>query len=201
MIDILKRLRVSGIVLPAVLIGVSAVISAPALIKLTGGAQSGAQAATTLKTRTASCPGVAFFPESSDTDYDTYKSLRMRTSTNGGAAFWCNADLPNKATVTKVVFDVVDISSLGYVNSCSLFAIPVNASGASAVIMASVPSTLSVAMPGRVLLTDTTISGNPTNNGTTGYALICYLETGGDPDFPVGLFGASITYTITAGNG
>lgn len=199
MVQILKRMRPGAIFILAALIGATAVVMAPAAAKFTGVAPDSA-AAVIIKTRTASCAGVAFWPNDSATTYVVFGyGERVRTSASGGQRFWCDPGLPNKATVTKVVFDVKDANVSLQVVGCGLTKIFVNASGAAMVDMAAVAGTGGMPAPGRVLLTDTPIIGNPTNNATTSYALWCDLDPEGMG--AIGLFGASITYTISSGDG
>ena len=203
MLRIKSHVRPGFVLMVGVLLGGMAVVMAPAAVRLLGGQPEGAEGVI-IKTRTASCSGANFVPANSFVSYQfLWEKLSVVPGGSGDVGtFFCNPALPSKATVTKVVFDVWDTSADGEVQGCGLTGYPVDASFGGAFEMAYVNGTGISETPYRPLLVDTSIQNNPTNNAVAGYALWCTIDgESAAPYDEVGLFGASITYKISAGNG
>ena len=159
----------------------------------------GAQALTTY-TRTASCPALGgFHPISSDTSYG-YIATKLLWLGAGPAFFLCDPGLPNKAIVTKVRFTILDDTAFGEIQNCALVRSGLTPTTAQSVqVLASVPSTgvpFTSALPLRP--SDTSISYATIDNANFAYWLQCELPY---TNSQIGLFGADVTYKITAGNG
>jgi hypothetical protein len=151
------------------------------------------------QTRSVSCSTTAFRPTDSDTTYTVGSAhVLYRTSSSPSGEFRCDPGLPNEALVTSVTFTVVDWSDSAEVGPCQLFRFNLSPSAAADfMVMASVAGTGMGAEPGKVRLTDTSITGARINNTKHAYALSCSVPQ----DVNAGLFGASITFTISPANG
>jgi hypothetical protein len=184
------------LMLAGVLVG--ATLVAPVSARVTG---SGAEPAVTTYTRSASCAGLSFYPADTGTTYANAGTLRIRTDGSAGGYFRCDPGLPHGAVVTRVRFTLEDGSSSGEAGPCSLRRSGLTTASASTYdVLASVSSTGVSAFPGTVRYADTTISNATINNGSYAYWLECWLTGwGGGPYF--GLYGADISYTITATKG
>jgi len=159
---------------------------------------SGAQGVTTY-TRAVSCSGFGFLPITST---DTYQSSgTQRTGSDG--YFVCPVDLPHKAVVTRVRFTLRDQHPSGGVDDCALVRGGLTvATAASAQVMAKVPDTVGneTTNPGIQRMTDTTINFATVDNTNFHYYLQCFIAAGGG-QLLVGVYGADVTFKITAGNG
>jgi hypothetical protein len=155
---------------------------------------NGAEAVTTY-TRAVSCPGLAWWPVNSDIEYFAHGTER-RSNTNS-AYFVCNASLPHKAVVTRVRFTLHD-SAGGNVNACALVRVGLStATAGTAQLMAAVGTTTNVDIQ---RLDDTTISYATVDNANYAYYLQCQINLDVNEDLQ-GIYGADITYKITAANG
>lgn len=152
----------------------------------------GAQAVTTY-TRALSCPGLAFQPLTSSQDSINYVSLR-----EGGGYFVCGVDVPNKAVVTRVRFTLFD-SGAADVRNCALVRVPLTTDLADNFeVMVAVPTTSTI---GKERLSDTTISAATIDNMNFSYFLQCQITVSNNILTAQGIYGADITFKITAANG
>jgi hypothetical protein len=163
--------------------------------------------ATTIYTRVASCAGLDFYPADSTTTYANNGALRTRTddgTTGGSGVFRCDPGLPNHAVVTRVQFTV----SLEQVTQTVVFGVRNCQLRRSALALATAGSTqtlgsvnLRTSPPGGTQRASTTSIRNATvDNAAFGYWFECQIDQ--DPiAVGVGIFGADVYYTITAGNG
>ena len=155
---------------------------------------SGAQGVTTY-TRAVSCQGLAFQP---NTDSAYTASGTLRSGANG-SYFICGVDLPHKAVVTRVRFTLLDSGSFGWVTNCALVRVGLEPASATAFqVMALVPTTSDSGSQIK-RLADTTIDFKTVDNTTFAYFLQCQIQQGA-PN-AAGIYGADVTYKITAANG
>ncbi len=151
-----------------------------------------AQGVTTY-TRAVSCHGTSFLPLSSD----SYSVQGARRVTLSDGVFACDAALPHKAVVTRVRFTLFD-NSTGSVHDCFLLRTGLDPAKAQAFdVLASVPETSNSINAQR--LADTSIAFATIDNMQFVYRLQCFITAGGAEE--EGIFGADITYKITASNG
>jgi hypothetical protein len=159
----------------------------------------GAQAVTTY-TRTASCSALGGFDGQDSDTGSAYASTRLYWTGGGDGFFLCDPSLPNKAVVTKVRFTVLDNSAWGEVRNCALARSGLTTTTAASVqVLATVPATggeSSSPTPRRPA--DTSISFATIDNANFAYWLQCQLS---ETSPFVGIYGADITYRITAANG
>jgi hypothetical protein len=176
---------------PAVFVGQGIVIGALLASSLAG---SPATAVTTY-TRAVSCHGLAWQPISYQTQHTATGTLRSSGSTG---YFICNPALPHKAVVTRVRFTLYDIAAAGWVDNCALVRAGLApTTAAAAQVMASVGQTQSLGTVQR--FEDTTIDFATVDNMNYAYYLQCQIRLGSPNQ--QGIYGADITYKITAGNG
>ena len=153
----------------------------------------GAQAVTTY-TRAWSCPGFGFQPLD---DNLVFWNVGTRRTASSIGYVTCAVDLPHKAVVTRVRFTLFQTTDNGLVNDCDLVRAGLTTSNVqNAWVMASVPPSQNV---GVSRLTDTTINLATIDNMNYAYYLQCQLR--GEPTQQEGIYGADITYKITAANG
>jgi hypothetical protein len=161
----------------------------------------GAQAVTTY-TRTNSCGALGGFqPINSATGYAHYLNGTRLYWTGGGTGFFlCNPGLPNKAVVTRVRFTIYDYSAGGEVRNCALVRSGLTPPTAESLqVLASVPATgVSPYSDQPLRPSDTSISYAAIDNANFAYFLQCELSASSSA---VGLYGADVTYKITAANG
>jgi hypothetical protein len=158
----------------------------------------GAQAVTTY-TRAVSCQGLNWLPTEDGTRYRSDGTLRWSNgSTDGNPGYYvCNVDLPHKAVVTRVRFTLLDEISDADLRNCGLVRAGLTTATAEyAQLMAAVGATEQV---GIQRLTDTTINYATVDNTNYAYYLQCQFFSFGNEH--VGIYGADITYKITAANG
>ena len=182
----------------AALLLIGAVLGAGAIASATP-----VESATTY-TRVASCHGFNFHPiDKTGFDHNSFMLLRTYStgSEQGDGYFVCDPNLPHNAVVTKVSFTVEDAHPQGDVRYCSLYRKSLNPVTADTLqnLMAEVPATVGV--PLTVRLTDTTIEFAKVDNANFGYHLQCQLSEVSTHAEPLGIFGAVVTYKITAANG
>lgn len=184
--------RPAGILLIAAGMLAGSVLTAPGV---------GLAAVTTavVQTRAVSCGMSAFRPTISDTSYTIGGAqVLYRSGPGGSPLFRCDPGLPHNAVVTKLQVTVADYTDQGQMGACTLRRYNLEAATAgSAEEMASVPATGIAATPGRVRLTDSSIALATVKNGKFAYAVQCELSS--HPN--AGLFGASVTYTISSADG
>lgn len=147
-----------------------------------------------LRTGYVSCAGSAFQEEISSYSYSTgFGGLRFVTAGLGGE-FHCNAALPQGAKVTAVRFTVLDSSNTEWID-CHLWR---NNLATGTVSMMASSATNSLATPGLIRLSDTSIGNATINNRDFAYIVACVINGTGED---IGLFGASTKYTITGAKG
>ena len=149
--------------------------------------------AVTTYTRAWSCQGADFMPLDDGQPFGT--SQRGRT---GFGTFQCDADLPHRAVVTRVRFTVRDLQPSADVRECRLERHSLDVSTAGPDVLASLPSTGDAATPGTVRLSTTSISYKTIDRLNHVYYLSCFIAAQTDQ---LRLWGADVTYTITAANG
>jgi hypothetical protein len=162
-----------------------------------------ATAATTL-TRTTSCAAMNFHPVDSDTEFGFRRGQLLRYFTSGSGYFLCDPGLPNKATVTRVRFTVVDKIEVAEVRYCALVrkSLAASAYDGEPQVMAQTSGTGVSSKPGAVRQTDSSISRATIDETSYGYWLQCqiYFPSSTSTD-GVGIIGADVTYTISSTNG
>lgn len=162
-----------------------------------------ASVASTL-TRTTSCAAMNFYAVDTDTDFGFRKGVRVRYFENGSGYFLCDPNLPNKATVTKVRFTVVDGSDVAEMRYCALVrkSLSPGAFADDPQVLAEVRTTGMSAKPGAVRLTDSTISRATIDESTYGYWLQCQINfLDSNSTDGAGIIGADVTYKISSANG
>jgi hypothetical protein len=153
---------------------------------------SAAQGVTTY-TRAVSCHGLSWFPTTNAVPYSSVGTLRVSSSYG---YFICGVDLPHEAVVTRVRFTLFDVHD-GNVRNCALVRAGLTTGTADiAQIMAAVDTTTNI---GLQRLPDTTISFATIDNMNYGYYLQCEIIALSLTR--QGIYGADITYKITAANG
>ena len=160
-----------------------------------------AQAVTTY-TRTTSCSALGgFHPIDSNTKYAYAATTRLYYVGVGSSFFLCDPGLPNKAVVTKVRFTIFDNSVNGEVRNCALVRSGLTPTTAESLqVLASVPATGVPFYSGGPPLrpSDTSISYATIDNANFAYWLQCEFS---ENTSALGLYGADVTYKITAANG
>jgi hypothetical protein len=156
---------------------------------------SGAQGVTTY-TRAVSCQGLNWQPLTGTIVYGA--AGMRRTNETTAAYFICNPNLPHKAVVTRVRFTLYDATGNGSIGNCALVRAGLSPTTAATYqVMASVPVTST--SPDIQRLQDTTIDFATIDNMNFGYFLQC--QDPGAGSTYLGIYGADITYKITAANG
>jgi hypothetical protein len=157
----------------------------------------------TVYTRSASCAGVNFYPQRSDTGYTTVGTARFRTDAVGNGYFMCNPGLPTGAVVTKVQFTrQAPPPGASATKNCGLQRVGLTTSTAThAEVMARVPGSEEITHHGLVRQTDSSIAHATVDNSRYAYYLQCQLIA--DPSFlpSAGIYGANVIYTISASKG
>lgn len=182
-----------------------AMVVAPTVTALSTSAPAAVQ------TRVASCQGLNFHAITTDTTFG-YRNNNgtMLIRYDSGQAddpdgfFLCDPGLPNKAVVTKVQFTVFDGVELGEVRYCALYRAGLTASNAddASQLMAEVGTTGMAAQPGVVRRSDTSIANATIDNASWGCWLQCQINfPQGSSSNGVGIYGANVTYQISAANG
>lgn len=152
------------------------------------------------RTRTTTCGAMAFRPIDSDAPYTGSGSGKYmyRSGPASDPTFQCPLELPDRAVVTKVQFTLIDSDPSQEVSSCQLFRSSITADAAGAKqVLAAVATTGTVLTPGVVRRTTTAIAFATVKNASFSYALECALGMG----IQVGIYGANVSYTISAVNG
>jgi len=160
----------------------------------------------TTYTRSVSCSGFNFNPIDATTQkawHPTERYLYRTGSAAGDGYFLCDPGLPHKAVVTRVRFTLFDSTDVTEIRYCALFrgALAATFPSPAPNEIAQVPTTGHVEKPGKVRLQDTSINFATIDNSQYAYWLQCQMY--GDPrDYDeVGLYGAEVTFRITASNG
>ena len=157
----------------------------------------------TVQTRSASCAGVNFYPPDNDTGYGMIGTGRVLTDYGTSRTFTCAIGLPTGAVVTSVqlTLQVPPPGSSG-TRKCGLERVGLSASNApQAVVMGRVANSDTLAHPGLVRLTDSTISHATVDNRRYAYYVQCQLYA--DLGFPSygRIYAADVIYTISAAKG
>lgn len=149
--------------------------------------------AVTTYTRAWSCQGRDFMPYSDGQAFGYDYELRI-----GQGRFQCDADLPHGAVVTRVRFTLRDEHPSYEVNLCLLARVSLAASATIYPdVLANVPGTGTSAHQGRVRVSTTSISYASINRLNYAYYLSCFIPI---ENVTLGVWGADVTYTITAAN-
>jgi hypothetical protein len=189
------RLLSIGLVFSGII--VAATLGSPFTARVTN-AGDAVTTATTTYTRGVSCHGYDFVPlDNAAMTAAGYDGV-ART---GWGFYGCHLDLPHRSTVTRVRFSLYDNSSTATIDYCSLWRSPLAVSAAhQPEAMADVAATGYAETPGNVRRSDTTIQNATIDNLGYVYRLQCEIA---DPDTQkhTGMYGADVTYTISAANG
>jgi hypothetical protein len=145
--------------------------------------------ATGSQSRNATCAGSGFLPVDDGLAYGTDASLRF--SQTAGGVFRCSASLPDGASVTAVRFSVED-SVAANIGPCRMVRTSLVSSIGAETVMADAGSTSGT--PGGTRLSDTSVASPNIDNANFAYFLTCTI---GGTDNQVGVYGASIAYTIS----
>ena len=189
-----RRMLAAG---AAVGLTVGALLVSPVAARVTG---LGAAPHAVGQTRTTTCGAMAFKPIDSGTDFVGSGSGKYmyRSGPAFDSEFLCPLELPDRAVVTKVQFTLFDTDASQEVSFCNLVRNSITASTAgNPDVMASVAATGAAAKPGVVRRTDTSIAFATIHNASFSYQLECALGLG----IGVGIYGANVTYAISAANG
>jgi hypothetical protein len=164
-----------------------------------------------MQTRIFTCTGLSFKPLVSS---QTYNFLGFMLYTSSTGFFVCNAALPNKAVVTKVEFTLRDFYSDEELRYCALVRSGMTpATVDHSDLLAELPTTGRTAAPGNVRLKTSAINFASVDNANFAYLLQCQFHYGstaaaGDEVGPsggnftsAGIYGAVVTYKISAANG
>jgi hypothetical protein len=160
----------------------------------------------TTYTRSASCAGLDFYPTDSRTEYDNDLTLRVwrygDLATIGSGVFRCDPGLPTGAVVTKVQFTALLHQGFG-VADCALRRSGLTTATATTAQDLGRVSFAGGSTTGVVRLTDSSIVNATIDNANWGYWLECSFNGNfGWSTAPYsGLYGADVTYTISAAKG
>ena len=153
----------------------------------------------TLQARSTSCHAFEFHTIDDQTGFDYFNAKRIRAGTAGSGFFTCDPKLPHRAVVTKVSFGIWDGSGSSQVKFCGLYRSGLTDTTQDVIDeLASMPPTGIAQAPGFALLTDDSIQNARINTTKYVYWLQCNLEQSGQS---LGLFGATVSYTISSTNG
>jgi hypothetical protein len=150
-----------------------------------------------LQTRAVSCYATAFRPIDSNAGY-TIGGANILYWTGGGSSnFECNPVLPQHAMVTRLAITSADYVTNDQMGLCRLERFPLVPSQSLRQTMATVPGTGVAFMGGRTRRSTKHISHAAIDNQSWAYAIDCTLPA--NPS--AGLYGASVTFQISAANG
>jgi hypothetical protein len=142
-------------------------------------------------TRHFSCAGTAFESSSSTAGYSLDVALKFGEGPVP-ALFRCSVTIPDGARVTEVSFSVKDTHA-SEDDECSMWRTNMTTTIGAETAMADELATSGA--PADVRLIDTTIEHAVIDNDRYSYFLQCRVGT----DDATGLYGAIVTYTVTAG--
>lgn len=147
-----------------------------------------------VSTRHFSCGGNTMIAESSDAVYVTEGPILE--AQNGG--FRCNLTLPDGAKVTKAMASLHNTDSAGFV-TCAVVRnrIDVPSPALDAVALMDTAE----AGAGDVVVSTTSITNGTIDNARYVYRISCVFAAGADAMSDLGVYGVSVTYTVTAANG
>ena len=152
--------------------------------------------ATPIYSRVASCSAQAFVPRDGYSAYGSTGYLRYNAG-GGSGYFICDPGLPNGAVVTKVQFTVLDNDATGNMKDCSLMRAGLTTGLAGSAQHVGGPLA-TAGTPGKLRLGDTSITYARVDNAKYSYWLQCQMT---DSSIILGIYGASVTYTISATKG
>jgi hypothetical protein len=184
-----------------ILLLVGAALAATVMAPVAARDSAASAPAVTTYTRWASCAGLSFYPLDYADGYGAQGTLRTRpySDNQGDGYFLCDPGLPNGAVVTKVQFTVRDAHFISDMTNCALVRSSLIPSRATIAEVLAGPLGTSEE-PGDVRLIDDSIAFATINNAKFGYWLQCRIEAA-PASGEIGLYGANVTYTITATNG
>jgi hypothetical protein len=145
-------------------------------------------------TRHFSCGGNTMVADASATTYQTDGPLLE--AQNGG--FRCNLTLPDGAKITKAMAALRNNDSAGFV-SCALARNQIDVPSADFDQVASIGT--ANAGSGDVVRSTTSITHGTIDNARFVYRFSCVMADGADALGALGVFGGSVTYTVTAAKG
>lgn len=145
-------------------------------------------------TRHFSCAGNTMVADASTTTYVTDGPLLE--AQNGG--FRCNLTLPDGAKITKAMAAFRNNDSAGSA-TCALARNEIDVPNPNFDQVALIGTANAGA--GDVVRTTTSITHGTIDNGRFVYRFSCVMSGGADAITDLGVFGGSVTYTVTAANG
>jgi hypothetical protein len=147
-----------------------------------------------VSTRHFSCGGNTMVPESSAAVYQTEGPILE--AQNGG--FRCNLTLPDGAKVTKAMASMHNSDSAGFV-TCAVVRNRIDVPSAALDAVALIDT--AEAGSGDVVLSTTSITNGTIDNARYVYRISCVFASGADAITDLGVYGVSVTYTVTAAKG
>ena len=147
----------------------------------------------TVQTSYFSCAGTAWESAFGGTVYDTTASLKFRTGGTSGM-FRCSVELPHGATVTAARFSVKDSDAVEDL-LCELWRTNMVVSIGDEANLASVSTT---GTPGKVQISDTSVTNAVIDNANYSYFAFCEVPSSTNA---AGIYGANIEYTVSGLNG
>jgi hypothetical protein len=147
-----------------------------------------------VSTRTFSCGGSTMTPDSNGI---TYVTEGTRVESHNGV-FRCNVALPDGAVITKATAAVHDADSAGTI-TCAVARNRIDVPTFTPDAIAQLGT--AIASSNDTVLSTTTISNGVVNNARYVYRLSCAMGGGVDAADSLGVYGGSVTYTITAAKG
>jgi hypothetical protein len=170
------------------------IAKAPDSAKLGGKSPTAYLLRSAIDTRTFSCGGSSMVPGDNVTEYGTDGPLVA----GPGGSFRCNAVLPDGAVVTKASATVRNNDPTGEV-VCALARSRLDI----ATIDFDTMATMGPAAPnaGDTVVTTTAITDPVINNATYTYRVSCRWDGDGTDGYDQGVFGARVTYQVSAANG
>ena len=144
-------------------------------------------------TRHWTCPGLGFVPDDSSAAWNIGGNFEIQGT--AGVRFQCPVDLPEGAVVTAVEWRIRDTDATPNADAGELqmFRGSLAAPFGAVTEMADAGETSGA--PGDVVLSDTTIEAATIDNDSFAYFVRTFLNG------PPSLWGATITYTVTAAQG
>jgi hypothetical protein len=142
-------------------------------------------------TRHWSCAGTAWENTDSTESYSLADSEKF--ATGGSAIFRCSVDIPDGAVVTEVDFSVVDNDATNDAD-CELWSTAMASGVGDETFMAGASTS---GTPGNTQIGTTDITSATVDNAENAYFVQCFID---GTDASLGLYGANITYTVSAAN-
>ena len=169
------------------------IAKAPDASRLGGKSASAYLLAGRVLTRHFSCGGNTMVADASATTYVTDGPLLL--AQNGG--FRCNLTLPDGAKITKAMAAIRNSDSAGFV-TCAVARNQIDVPSADFDQVALIGT--ADAGAGDVTRSTTSITHGTIDNSRFVYRFSCVMANGADEN-AMGVFGGSVTYTVTATNG